>query len=438
MRIRMYNGRILTMEKENGQLKEWFFGEVWIKEHEIENVICYDSHKKELVEEVFDKEIDVKGNLLMPGFKNAHAHAPMTFLRSYADDVSLHQWLYEKVFPMEARLLPEDMKWLSKLAIMEYVTSGITSSFEMYLNLDMLAQAAIETGFRMVLCGPINSQFGTAKEAVSKLKDWYDKYSGGKYNDLVSMQLGFHAEYTTPKEMLEEIAILAREKKAPVYTHNSETKGEVLECINRYQMTPTKYFDSIGMFEYGGGGFHCNYLTEEDMDIFKEKGLYAITNPASNVKLASGIAPLTRMREKGISLAIGTDGAASNNCLDIFKEMFLVTGLQKIATEKAEAMDSDIVLEMATIKGAEAMGLENCKTISKGQLADIIVLDLQQPNMQPIHNIKKNIVYSGSKQNVLLTMVNGKILYHNGKFFIGIEKEEVYEMANKIAKRCQL
>ncbi len=432
MRIRMYNGRILTMEDN----REIFSGEVWINNSEIERVICYATNKKEDTKESFDREIDLQENLLMPGFKNAHAHAPMTFLRSYADDLPLQQWLFEKVFPMEAKLLPEDMKWLSKLAIMEYVTSGITSSFEMYLNLDMLAQAAMETGFRMVLCGPINSQFGTAKEAVEQLKKWYECYN--ERDSLVSMHLGFHAEYTTPKEMLYEIAKLARDKKAPVYTHNSETEKEVLECKERYHLSPTKYLNSIGMFEYGGGGFHCNYLDEEDMDIFKEKKLYVVTNPASNMKLASGIAPITRLLEKGVKVAIGTDGPASNNCLDMFREMFLVTGLQKLVTKKADAMNSYDVLKMATVGSAEAMRLSNCKTIAKGQKADLIIIDLKQPNMQPLHNIEKNIVYSGSKQNVILTMVNGNILYEKGEFFIGVDKEEVYKKANEIANRCKL
>ena len=209
------------------------------------------------------------------------------------------------------------------------------------------------------------------------------------------------------------------------------------QCLERNGMTPTAYLDSLGMFDYGGGGFHCVYMTEEDLDIFREKGLSVITNPGSNTKLASGIAPIRRMMEKGINIGIGTDGPASNNCLDMFREMFLTTGLAKLKDMDAAAVDADQVLYMAVAGGAKAMGLDACDTLEEGKLADLILIDLQQPNMQPLNNITKNLVYSGSKQNVKLTMVNGKILYENGEFFVGEAPGQIYEKAQKIIERCQ-
>ena len=190
-----------------------------------------------------------------------------------------------------------------------------------------------------------------------------------------------------------------------------------------------------GLFRHGGVLFHGVHMDESDYEIIKQRGICIVTNPASNLKLASGIAPVKRYLDLGIPVAIGTDGAASNNCLDMFKEMFLVTGLQKVLCDDPEAVPAMDVLKMATVNGAQAMGLDDCDVIAPGKRADLIMIDLTQPNMQPLHNIEKNIVYSGSKQNVKLTMINGKILYQDGAFRIGETPENIYANANRIAER---
>ena len=382
----------------------------------------------------WDREIDACGNLLMPGFKNAHTHSGMTFLRSYADDLPLQSWLTEQVFPMEAKLDGEDIYLLSKLAILEYLTGGIMANFDMYLTPDTIARASEDYGFRTVLCGAVNDFTQSAEE----LEEWYLKYRKEKEpGGLISFRLGFHAEYTTSEPLLRKIAELAWKHQAPVYTHNSETRTEVEQCIVRTGMTPTAYLDSLGMFEYGGGGFHCVHMTEEDLRIFQKRGLSVVTNPGSNTKLASGIAPIRRMMELGINIGIGTDGPASNNCLDMFREMFLTTGLAKLREKDAAVVDAGQVLYMATAGGAKACGLNECDALAEGKLADLIMIDLHQPNMQPLNNIAKNLVYSGSKQNVKLTMVNGRILYENGEFFVGEDPEYIYEKANQIIRRCR-
>ena len=223
--------------------------------------------------------------------------------------------------------------------------------------------------------------------------------------------------------------------KKPVYVHCSETKREVEECREKTGMTPIAYMDSLGLFENGGGLFHGVHLDEADFDIMKKKKICVVTNPASNLKLASGIAPVKTYLEKGIPVAIGTDGPASNNCLDMFKEMFLVTGLQKVVHNDPEAVPAADVLKMATVNGAYAMGLDNCDILAEGKYADLIMIDLMQPNMQPIQNIEKNVVYSASKLNVKMTMINGRAVYQNGKFKIGESVEDIYENANRIAER---
>lgn len=428
MRTRIYNARILTLEEG----RKIFSGEVEIENGKIisvkEDGVPTESSSR--ADGAWDEEIDAGGNLIMPGFKNAHTHSPMTFLRSYADDMKLQEWLFEKVFPAEAKLTGDDVYWLTKLAVMEYLTSGVTTVFDMYKLKEDSARAAREYGFRMVFCGDINDYGGTLEEME---KDYlaYNKES----EEALAYRFGFHAEYTTSKELMEKIAALAHRYEAPVYVHCAETKQEVDECRERTGMSPVEYMDSIGLFRYGGGFFHGVYVDDRDLDIIKARDIKVVTNPASNLKLASGIAPVKQYLDRGITLAIGTDGPASNNCLDMFREMFLATGLQKVVCDDPEAVPAMEVLKMATVNGARAMGLDDCDVLAPGKRADLILIDLMQPNMQPLHNIEKNVVYSGSKQNVKMTMVNGKVLYRDGRFLTGEAPETVYGNANRIAER---
>lgn len=430
MNIRFYNAKILTLLPEHKF--EIIEGELWVKG----DTICYLGAAKDAGESVqgedvivWDREIDVKGNLLMPGFKNAHTHTAMTFLRSYADDLPLQDWLTRQVFPKEGQLTEDDVYWLNILGIMEYLTSGITSNFDMYFFPPVDAKASADTGFRTVQTSGLNNFGGT----VELMEENYHKVN--EMSDLTTFIVGFHAEYTTSKELMEGVAKLADKLKSPVWMHNAETKLEVDECKERWGMTPTALTDSLGMYQYGGGGYHCVWMEDGDFDIFKKRGLTAVTNPASNLKLASGICPVKRFVDEGISMAIGTDGPASNNCLDMFREMFLTSTLAKVREMDAECVSADEILYMATAGGAKAMLLDDCDSLAVGKKADIIMIDLQQPNMQPENNIVKNLVYSGSKQNVKMTMVNGRILYEDNRFEIGFEPAEIYAKANAIIRR---
>lgn len=427
MDIRFYNARILTMEADMPVLE----GELWVREERI--LYVGDGADREAVFRkngidcmIWDEEIDCKGNLLMPGFKDAHTHSGMTLLRSYADDLPLQSWLNEQVFPIEARMTAEDIYHLTKLAVLEYLTSGITAIFDMYLTPESIARACSEMGMRCVQTGAVNN----FSQSVDLVEKWYHELNGKE--PLLSFRLGFHAEYTCSRELMEQIAGLSGKLKAPVYMHLSETKKEVEDCVERYGVTPGVFLDSLGMFEYGGGAYHCVWLTPEEISLFKKKKVSVITNPASNLKLASGIAPIRDFLEAGLNVAIGTDGPASNNCLDMFREMFLVTGLAKVREKDASVVDAMEVLRMATVNGAKAMGLADADVLAEGKLADIIMIDLHQPNMQPLNNIAKNVVYSGSKQNVKMTMIHGKICYHDGVFYLPEEPEEIYAKANEI------
>lgn len=417
--IRFYNGRVLSFK--NGF--EITDDEVWTNGSEI--AFVGKNHDKKA-----DREIDLNGNLLMPAFKNAHTHSAMTFARSLADDLPLQPWLYDMIFPMEAKLNESDIYTLSRLAFLEYLSSGISACFDMYYYPEAMAKASVDAGFRTVMCGAVNN----FKESVSLLDEYYQKYNS--YDELISYRLGFHAEYTTSKELMNGIALLAEKHEAPVFTHSSETKSEVEGCLERCGKTPTELFEELGLFNYGGGGFHSVWMSENDLEIYKKHGIWAVINAGSNSKLASGIAPLEKMQKAGINTAIGTDGPSSNNALDMFREMYLAAVTQKLKTSDAAACDAAELLKSATVGGAHCMGLYNCDIIDTGKKADLTVIDLHRPNMQPINNIIKNIVYSGSKENVKLTMINGKILYENGEF-IGTDIEKIYYEAQKITDRLK-
>lgn len=433
MNTRIYNARVLTMDGDTNIIEN---GEVLVKG----NTIIYAGTKEGAIEYLqnstdtimWNREIDANGNLVMPGFKNAHTHSGMTFLRSAADDMKLGDWLTQQIFPREALLTPDDVYIATKLAILEYLTSGVTAVCEMYLMPEVIAKAMEESGMRCVQCGGMNN-FSQSLELQRK---WFKELN--KENSLTSYRLGLHAEYTTSKELLEQTAALAKEFKAPVYLHNSETEAEVQGCKDRYNgLTPTEALDEMGMFEYGGTFFHGVHVTDHDMEIMKKHDIAVVTNPASNVKLASGIAPIEKYLKEGITLGIGTDGPASNNCLDMFREMFLVTGLAKLRENDASAVDAAEVLKMASVGGAHAIGLTDCDALAAGKKADIIMLDMHAPNMQPVNNVVKNVVYSGSKSNVLMTMIDGKILYEKGEFNIGEDPEKIYSEVQAVIDRMR-
>ena len=377
----------------------------------------------------FGRQIDLGGDLVMPGFKDAHTHSGMTFLRSAADDLPLHQWLEKQVFPAEAKLTPESTGAFVKVAFLEYLANGITACFDMYYHTDEIARISRDWGFRTVLCGSF-----TAGNDWEELYDFYDRYNRD-FGPMVTAQLGFHAEYTANREKLEYLAKVCHELKAPVWCHNSETISEVRDCVARHGMTPTKLFDSLGLYDYGGGGYHCIYMTDEDLDIFAKRGLTAVLNACSNGKLASGTFRLREAMEKGVHLAVGTDGPASNNALDMFREMYLVNIMAKLREGNAAAGDPALILDAAVSGGARAMGLADCDAVAAGKQADLVRIDMHRPCMRPVNNVVKNLVYSGDPSTVRMTMIAGKVLYENGEFFVGEDPEEVYRTAERFTRQ---
>lgn len=424
MTIRFTNAKIITS-------KGIVCGELWTKDDKIYSIGSAPQ------KETADVTIEAKDKLIFTGFKNAHTHSAMTFLRSYAEDLPLKNWLYDKVFPAEAKLTEEDVYFFTKLAILEYLSTGTTANFDMYYFKEAIAKATVDTGFRTVLVGGSNDiNQEDAKVILLGIESDIKRFNS--YSPNVSYKIGFHAEYTCSEKFLKGVAEIAGDKKMPVYTHNSETKAEVLDCIKRTGFTPTQYLNSLDMFNFGGGAFHGIYLDHTDMKIFKEKELYLVTNPCSNLKLSSGVAPLYRYRKNGIKrIAIGTDGPASNNALDMFRETYLALVLQKAKTENAAESSCEEVLNYATVNGAKAMGLEDSAELAVGKNADLVVIDLNAPNMRPHNNPLNSLVLAASPKNVELTMVGGKILYNKGQYFIGEDVESIYENVEKRVSRIK-
>ena len=422
MKILFKNARILTMV--NDQIIE-------------SNLIVNDNRIAYIGDEIddkapFDRVIDCKKNLLMPGFKNAHTHSAMVFLRGKADDVALNEWLNNIVFPRERNLIPSDIYYLNKVAYLEYVSSGITAVFDHYFFPLEAAKAAEEFGMRTLLLGTHDP----LKTSVEDLAKYYKHFNELK-DGLVTYTIGFHAEYTTDDALLEGTKKAINELKCPFYTHIAETMDEVKGCLRRHDKTPAQFLLDNGLFKYGGGGFHCVYLSGFEERLFKKNNLSIISCPASNAKLASGVAPLSRYLRLGINVALGTDGPASNNSLDMFKEMYMAATLAKLVDRKPDSIPAFEILKMATVNGAKAMGMNDSDILAPGKYADLIMIDLSKPNMQPINNIVTNLVYAGSKDNVKLTMINGRILYEDGKFFINENIEDIYQKAEEITHRLE-
>ena len=419
--IRLYNARLMPMLAENDcSLVE---GELWTDG----GLISYVGSARTDMPE-FERELDLGGDLVIPGFKDAHTHIPMVFLRSFADGLPLQEWLFQQIFPREAKLYPEAIYAFTRLGILELLSGGVTACFDMYYHRDAYVQAVLDSGFRSVLCGAIAA--GDADWTVAE-RD-FEKYNA--MGPLVGYRLGFHAEYTASEKLLLYLAELARAHKAPVWAHNSETKSEYAGCIERHGLSPTRYFEKLGLYDYGGGGFHCVWFDEGDMEIFKNRGLWAVTCPASNAKLASGVAPICGFLDRGINLAVGTDGPSSNNALDMFREMYLACVLQKLRAGDAAACPARDILYASCSAGARAMGLPDCDSLAPGKAADLAVIDMSRPSMRPVIAPAENLVYSGSKDCVRLTMVAGRILYEDGQFHVGDSVERILAEAEKYTK----
>ncbi len=425
MKILFKNAKIFNLEN----TAKLDFGNVVVTN----NIISYVG--KDIPNESFDKTIDVNGNILMPGFVDTHCHSPMTILRSLKDDAKLDDWLFNNMIPAESKLTPKDIYWGEKLAVLEYLSAGITTIEEGYFFNDEICKALNECEFRArVGFGPTTRDVGMSNQEY--LKKEYEIINQYEKNGLIKSNCFIHSIYTTTDELISECVDFTAKHNIPLSIHLCETLKEVGDCtVKNNGKTPPQYLEDLGFFDrYNTLCYHCVHMDKDDLQILADYNSSVSTCPSSNIKLASGIAPIYAMQNKGLNITIGTDGVASNNSLDMFKEMFLVATLSKVNIYNAEVVSASDVLKMATVNGAKALGF-NSGEIKVGKLADIILIDINKPHYYPQQNLISNLVYAGKSSDVYLTMINGKIKYYNGEYFIGEEKEKIYDEVTKIRER---
>lgn len=424
MNYRFYNVNILTPQ---GIIER---GEMWVED----GIITHVCNVSVLIYKPWDREIDCQGNLIMPTFKNAHAHSPMVFARSVSDELELQDWLEKEIFPREGRLTPEAVYWFSRLAVAEYVRGGIGATEDLYFFINEMASAFKDSNFKSNLIYSFSVDI-PLQEMERMLSDFVPK---DKDSDLINYKIGFHAPYSNDEVRLKMLSEFYEKSGQRMHAHVSETSAEIEQSIKLHNLTPPQYLDSFGLLENGGVFYHGVHLSAEDIKLMQTKGVKVAGCPSSNVKLASGIADYVELLNNGVTVGLGTDGASSSNGLNMFKEMFLACGLQKIKYNKANILSAEKVVEMATINSAKCMEMEDSDTIQVGKKADLIMIDINSENLIPNNDIVGDLVYSAGRENVLMTMVNGKVVYEKGEFYIGDDIEYIKEKVRKIIKELKL
>lgn len=376
---------------------------------------------------------DGKNKILMTGLINTHTHTPMTLLRGYAENTSLQDWLFNNIFPFERKMLKDDVYYGTLLGIAEMIKYGTVSSTDMYFHSQSVVNATIDSGFKMNISAGITSfDNKPLKENANFIEekfiyDNYHNYADGRIRSDISL----HAEYTTNPKIVSELIEYAKSIDANIHVHISETKNEVHECKQRHGgLTPVQYFDSLGLFELPVTAAHCVWLDPEDFLIFSRKNVNIAHCPISNLKLASGILDINQIIKNNINLSLGTDGAASNNNLNLFEEIKMFSLIHKGINYDATLITPKQAFKSATINGAIAQKRYDCGQLKVGNKADLVVIDICNPSMMPMHNSLNNLVYSLNAADVILTMIDGKVLYKNGDFFT-IDIEKVYYNVEK-------
>ena len=375
-----------------------------------------------------DHVIDGFRRLLMPGLINSHSHLPMALLRGYADDYKLQEWLFEHIFPAESKLDERCIAAGMRLALAECIRFGVISCTDMYFHLPQIAEAVLEAGVKAnisnaALCLDINNFDFEKSRSTIEARNVLANFKG-KGDGRLIIGTGIHAEYTSAPAVWQKSVAFAEENGLHLHIHLSETETEHNECVKKYGKTPAEILHENGVFSRKTTAAHCCWLTENDMDILASSGATAAHCPVSNLKLSSGIAPVTKMLSRGLNVALGTDGACSNNNLDMFEEIKTAALLQKYLTGNPSVLPAYEAIKLATVNGAKGQGRENeTGMIAPGYDADVIMLNLDAPHLFPLNDPCAAVAYAAKGSDVCLTMVQGRILYENGEHkIIDIEK----------------
>lgn len=423
MKILIKNVDILSMD---GNSRDVVNSNIYIVDDKIE-YIGHDIENKEV-----HRVIDGKNKLAMPGLINSHTHIGMSLLRNYADDMPLQTWLNDKIWPIEANMTGEDIYWGSLLSMVEMIKSGTTTFCDMYDFMEDVARGLDESGMRGVLTRGMTA-FTDPDAKLEETRQFYKNWHGNA-NGRIKIMVAPHAIYTCDRDFLSKCIDLAKVLNTGLNIHLSETKIEVEDSIKEHGKSPVKYLEDLGFFDVHTIAAHCVHLDDEDMDILVKHKVYPVNNPTSNLKLASGFAPIDAMLKKGIPVALGTDGSSSNNNLDMFEEINLASILSKAVNMDALSVSAYSAIEMATINGAKALDWDKeIGTLELGKKADIILLDLDKPHFYPRHNLVSAISYCAHGSDVDTVIINGKIIMEKREIKT-LDVELIQYMAEKHAK----
>ncbi len=384
-----------------------------------------------------DKVIDGTDKLVIPGLINCHTHSYMSFMRNVADDLSFMDWLFGTIDPIEQQMTDEDTYWGANLAIIEMMKSGTTCFNDMQMNIHQTTRAVKESGMRAVICrGLVGS--GNDEAGQSRLRQAYEERDAAKDCDRLTFKLGPHAPYTCDDEFLKIVAAEAKKENMGIHTHLSESESEISQIQEKYGCTPIALAEKCGIFDVPAIVAHCVQVTDEDIAILKRKNVSVVTNPASNMKLGNGFAPIAKMLDAGVNVCLGTDGAASNNCLNMFHELSLLTLIHKGTGKTPQCVSAKEGFRIATINGAKALGLEKeIGSIEVGKKADLAILDLNTPSLTPRNNLIAGLSYSANGSEVDTVIINGQITMENRKV-LTVDEKLVYGKIQDIIVRIGL
>lgn len=424
------NGLVVTMDE---QFRIIEGGALAIKEGEIIDV----NYTPDLLDAYKAKHlIDAKGKLVLPGLINTHTHSPMTILRGYADDLQLKEWLYDHIFPVEAKFInPENVRTGTRLAIAEMLLNGTTTFCDMYFYVDEIARVVNQVGIRAILSESLidfPAPNNPSPQHTLQLNDYLiNKWAGHPH---INIGISAHAPYSTSAGVIQKGKEQSEKHGVLFSIHVAETRGEVLAIQKEHGMTPVQYLDSIGALGSNVVAAHSVHLTPEDIEIFAKRGVGVAHNPQCNMKLASGVAPIVELLRAGIKVGIGTDGTASNNDLDVLEEIRTAAFLQKLSTGDPTSLNAQQALEMATIGAARVLGMDDIiGSLEVGKRADVIILDMDQPHAHPMYNIYSLIVYALRGSDVETVLVDGRLMVHNGQL-VTLDLDRLYAKVDKLAK----
>mgnify|MGYP003373789718 FL=1 len=371
--------------------------------------------------------------VLVPGYVNTHTHVAMSLLRDYGGDQPLDTWLNDYIWPAEAKLTDDDVYWGTSLGLLEMIASGTTCYMEMYDHCDAIAQATMDAKMRGILSRGSVGMFDGEKRGIKENDAVFDRWHHAG-DDRIRVWYGPHAPNTCPAEYIQEMAAHARERGTGVHIHVAETQGEIAYVKEQYIMTPAQWLESLNVLDVPTLAAHSVWMTEEDMDIYARNHVAVAHNPISNLKLASGIAPVEAMQKKGIVVGLGTDGASSNNIMSMHREMQVLSLLHKVRNFDAECIGAKAALQIATVEGAKAVRWDDAiGTIEEGKFADLTLYKLDQPWNMPLHDIISNLAYAAQASDIDSVFVQGECLYKHREFTT-LDKEKIMAEATVRAK----